>query len=36
MPISFAKEHNLREIDARLTYYQMDTGEIRNFQKHFA
>ena len=31
----FAKDHNLSEIDARLTYYQMDTGEIRNFQKHF-
>jgi len=32
----FAKDHNLSEIDARLTYYQMDTGEIRNFQKHFS
>jgi DNA excision repair protein ERCC-2 len=32
----FAMDHGLSEIDARLTYYQMDTGEIRNFQKHFS
>lgn len=31
----FAKDHGLSEIDARLTYCQSDTGEIRNFQKHF-
>jgi DNA excision repair protein ERCC-2 len=31
----YAKDHGLSAIDARLTYYQMDTGEIRNFQKHF-
>ena len=31
----YAKDHGLNQIDARLTYYQMDTGEIRNFQKHF-
>ncbi len=30
----FARDHNLKEIDTRLTYYQLDTGEIRNFQKH--
>jgi DNA excision repair protein ERCC-2 len=30
----FAKDHNLSEIDTRLTYYQLDTGEIRIFQKH--
>jgi len=30
----FAKDHNLEQIDTRLTYYQLDTGEIRNFRKH--
>jgi DNA excision repair protein ERCC-2 len=30
----FARDHNLGEIDTRLTYFQVDTGEIRNFQKH--
>jgi DNA excision repair protein ERCC-2 len=31
----FAKDHSLSEIDAQLTYFQMDTGEIRNFRKHY-
>jgi len=31
----FAKDHGLSEIDAQLTYYQLDTGEIRNFRKHY-
>ena len=31
----FAKDHNLNKIDAQLTYYQVDTGEIRSFQRHF-
>lgn len=31
----FARDHNLSEIDTRLTYYQLDTGEIRIFQQHF-
>jgi DNA excision repair protein ERCC-2 len=30
----FAKDHDLSEIGTRLTYYQLDTGEIRVFQKH--
>jgi DNA excision repair protein ERCC-2 len=31
----YAKDHNLAEIDTRLTYYQVDTGEMIDFQKHF-
>ena len=31
----YAKDHNLDKIDARLTYYQVDTGKIRSFQRHF-
>ncbi len=31
----YAKNQNLPELDARLTYYQVDTGQIINFQKHF-
>ncbi len=31
----FAKDHNLKGIGTRLTYYQLDTGEIRNFQKQY-
>jgi len=31
----FAKDHHLSEIDTRLTYFQVDTGEIRNFQRHY-
>jgi len=31
----YAKDHNLAELDTRLTYYQVDTGEIINFQKRF-
>ena len=30
-----AKQHNLSEIDAQLTYYQVDTGKIKSFQRHF-
>lgn len=30
----YAMDHNLDEIDTRLTYYQLDTGKIRIFQKH--
>jgi DNA excision repair protein ERCC-2 len=31
----YAKEHNLSEIGTQLTYYQVDTGEIRQFQQQF-
>lgn len=31
----YARNHNLPELDARLTYYQVDTGQIIDFQKHF-
>lgn len=31
----FARDHNLSEIDTRLTYYQLDTGEIRIFQQPY-
>jgi DNA excision repair protein ERCC-2 len=31
----YAKGHNLAELDARLTYYQVDSGEIVNFQMPF-
>lgn len=30
----FANEHSLSEIDVQLTYFQMDTGEVRNFKKN--
>jgi len=32
----YAKEHNLSEVGTRLTYYQVDTGEIRKFEQQFA
>ncbi|MEJ2166695.1 MAG: ATP-dependent DNA helicase [Desulfobacterales bacterium] len=31
----YAKDHHLVELDAQLTYYQVDTGKIVSFQKHF-
>ena len=31
----YALDQNLGALDAQLTYYQVDTGEIRNFKKHF-
>ena len=31
----YAKEHNLGHIDAQLTYYQMDSGEIRELHHAF-
>ncbi len=31
----YSKDRNLSEIDTQLTYYQVDTGEIRNFKQHF-
>lgn len=31
----YAKDSNLSEIDTQLTYYQVDTGEIRKFKQHF-
>jgi DNA excision repair protein ERCC-2 len=31
----YARNQSLPELDARLTYYQVDTGQIINFQKHF-
>jgi len=31
----YAKDHNLNEIGTQLTYYQVDSGEIRKFQRHF-
>jgi DNA excision repair protein ERCC-2 len=31
----YAQDHNLNEIDTQLTYYQVESGEIRKFQKHF-
>ena len=30
----FAEENNLKKINTRLTYYQLDSGEIRSFDKH--
>ncbi len=32
----YARDHNLKAIDAQLTYFQVDSGEIRNFKKHFS
>jgi DNA excision repair protein ERCC-2 len=32
----YSLEQGLNEIDAQLSYFQMDTGEIHNFKKHFA
>ena len=32
----YAKKHNLDEIGTQLTYYQVDTGEIRKFEQQFA
>ena len=32
----FAKHRNLSNIDAQLTYYQVDTGKIKSFQKCFS
>jgi DNA excision repair protein ERCC-2 len=31
----YALDQELKDLDAQLTYYQVDTGEIRNFKKHF-
>jgi DNA excision repair protein ERCC-2 len=31
----YALDQELKALDAQLTYYQVDTGEIRNFKKHF-
>jgi DNA excision repair protein ERCC-2 len=31
----YARHHDLLDLDARLTYYQMDTGKVIDFQKHF-
>jgi len=31
----YALNQDLNAIDAQLTYFQVDTGEIRNFKKHF-
>ncbi len=31
----YAKEHNLSEIGTQLTYYQVDTREIRKFEQQF-
>jgi DNA excision repair protein ERCC-2 len=31
----YAKEHNLSEIGTQLTYYQVDSGEIRQFEQQF-
>ena len=31
----YALDQDLGALDAQLTYYQVDTGEIRNFKKHF-
>jgi DNA excision repair protein ERCC-2 len=31
----YARDQNLNEIDTQLTYFQVDTGEIRSFKKHF-
>ena len=32
----YALDQDLEAIDAQLTYFQVDTGEIRNFKKHFS
>ena len=31
----YALDQELKDLDAQLTYYQVDSGEIRNFKKHF-
>jgi len=31
----YALDKDLNEIDAQLTYFQVDTGEIHNYKKHF-
>ncbi len=31
----YALNQDLNEIDTQLTYFQVDTGEIQNFKKHF-
>ncbi|MEE4265421.1 MAG: ATP-dependent DNA helicase [Desulfobacteraceae bacterium] len=31
----YALDQDLEALEAQLTYYQTDTGEIRNFKKHF-
>jgi len=31
----YALDQDLKEIDAQLTYFQVDTGKIHNFKKHF-
>ncbi|NNL77329.1 MAG: ATP-dependent DNA helicase, partial [Desulfobacterales bacterium] len=31
----YALDQDLDEIDTQLTYFQVDTGEIQNFKKHF-
>jgi len=31
----YAKEHNLSQVEAQLTYYQVDTGEIRELRHAF-
>lgn len=31
----YALDQDLKAIDAQLTYFQVDTGKIRNFKKHF-
>ncbi|NNL75688.1 MAG: ATP-dependent DNA helicase [Desulfobacterales bacterium] len=31
----YAKDQNLTEINTQLTYYQMETGETREFRQHF-
>ena len=31
----YARDHDLNEIDTQLTYYQVDSGKIRNFKQHF-
>ena len=32
----YAREQNLTTIDTQLTYYQVDSGKIQSFKKHFA
>jgi len=32
----YALDQDLNEIDTQLTYFQVDTGEIHNFKKHFS
>ncbi len=31
----YALDQGIESLDAQLTYYQVDSGEIRNFKKHF-